>query len=150
MIRFNQWIAALLLSLAFSGAHATVITQSNEGDAHAGKADANHFGLHWASIDSYNTASFFLGGILADTFLRDNPGDDNVVAATTDNQLSSASGRFMTLFFNSQNLDDARLITNLDTFADGSQASATVARPDSLVLTAIALIGLLMAHRHRR
>ncbi|SFL99405.1 Npun_F0296 family exosortase-dependent surface protein [Marinobacter zhejiangensis] len=206
MKRFSQWMTALSLTLAFTGAQATVITHSDPGEMHtdiAGATEidfgngcgyascsgdfqivtgdlsgryaapagtesdnpylsvpnpvssgtavlelgetANYFGLYWGSIDSYNTISFFLAGVLVDTFT----GNDVSVAADG-NQLASATNRFINFFFGDLRFDEVQLGSDGYAFESDNHAYATVSEPGTLALLGIALAGLVMARRRKQ
>lgn len=205
MSRFSQLMTALSLALAFTGANATVITQSGAGDMHTDVAGANeidfsdgcgyascdgdfqivtgdlsgryaapagtegdnpyltvpnpdrsgtailtlgetanYFGLYWGSIDSYNTISFFLAGVLVDSFT----GSD-IAPPADGNQLASATNRFINFFFGDLRFDEVQLESDNYAFESDNHAYATVSEPGTLALLGIALTGLVMARRRK-
>lgn len=110
---------------------------------------ANYFGLYWGSIDTYNTLSFLLDGVLVDAFTGTEiaayiPGTAN------GNQSADSSNRYFNFFFGSQSFDEVQLDSQGFAFETDNHAFATVPEPGTLALMALGITGLVLARRRKQ
>jgi len=113
----------------------------------------NYFGLLWGSIDTYNTISFLLNGVVVDSYT----GTDVITPnAANGNQTAPSTNTYVN-FFDLPSFDAVRFASTSYAFELDNIALATtggtgtnVSEPAALGLLGLGLVGLGLAARRRK
>lgn len=110
---------------------------------------SNYFGLWWGSMDTYNTFSFFLNGVLTESFT----GADVAIGNADGNQVSPSTNHYVNFMalpdFNSFSMSSTQFAFEADNIAVGYNPSR-VPEPATMLLLGLGLMGLAGVRRKMR
>lgn len=110
---------------------------------------ADYFGLFWGSVDTYNSITFYLGGLEVGTF-----GGLDIAPPADGNQTADATNRYVNFWFNNgESFDEVRLSSNGFAFESDNHAyrtTSSVPEPATAMLMLLGLLGLMGARKRQR
>ena len=112
-----------------------------------GLPDSNYFGLWWGSMDTYNTFSFYLNGVLTESFT----GADVAVGNADGNQVAPATNHYVNFLnlptFNSFSMSSTQFAFEADNIAVGYNPPR-VPEPATMLLLGLGLMGVAGVRRN--
>jgi hypothetical protein len=109
---------------------------------------ADYFGLYWGSVDTYNSITFYLGGVEVGSF-----GGLDIAPPADGNQQAAATNRYVNFWFqNGDTYDAVRLASNGFAFESDNHAysvTASVPEPATVLLMLTGLLGLMGARKRQ-
>jgi hypothetical protein len=105
---------------------------------------ANYFGLFWGSVDTYNTITFYLDGLLIASF-----GGDDIAPPADGNQTSDATNFYTDFFFTEGARFDTVTFSSTQFAFESANHAYAVPEPGTLGLLGLGLAGLGFAGRRR-